>query len=304
MNVKTARIAGFVVAIFVGLGTSSSWADSLCPERSRQAAADAQVKQAEDLERAGKVREAYTAAGKADGDCVSDYKRHEALKKRAARAIAADEEKKGRFADAFDWYERGQSIADAGRMQRKLVETNPDDVNTVSRAIDFFVRQQDSAQEKALRAHALNNVEKALAAEEKQFAAVTRDSLQELGLARDWSSYAKAGLDRVRARAGKRGDILAAEDGRKFMNLALRYYAVAGDPAKELRVREKARVLARQYEGKGEGEIAAEYYEIAGDSGRASAVRKQTEAREQQTEDSRKKTFKKGQQDLEKSLGF
>ena len=177
----------------VGLWGSPARADSLCPDKSKQAAADAQVKRAEDLERAGKAREAYGAAEKADGDCVTDYKRHDALMKRAARAVGAEEEKKGRYKEAFDWYERARSTADAGRMQRKLVETAPDDINTVSRAIDFFVRQQDGAQEKALRAHALKNVDKALADEEKQFASVTKDSLGELGRARDWSSLRKDG---------------------------------------------------------------------------------------------------------------
>jgi hypothetical protein len=293
-----------VIAGVVGLWSSTAWADSLCPDKSKQAAADAQVKRAEDLERAGKAREAYGAAEKADTDCVTDYKRHDALKKRAARVVGAEEEKKGRFKEAFNWYERAQSTADAGRMQRKLVETTPDDINTVSHAIDFFMRQQDSVQEKALRAHALNNVDKALAEEEKQFASVSKDSLEELGRARDWSSYAKAGEDRIRARAAKRGDALALEEGRKFLSLALKYYNIAGQPDKEQKVREKARTLAKQYESKGEGAVAAEYYAIAGDSGKATAVQKQTEAREQKTEESRQKTFKKEQGDLEKALGF
>jgi hypothetical protein len=132
----------------------------------------------------------------------------------------------------------------------------------------------------------------------------SRRSAQELGRARDWSYYAKSGEDRIRARAAKRGDALALEEGRKFLSLALKYYNVAGQPDKEQKVREKARTLAKQYESKGEGEIAAEYYAIAGDSGKASAVQKQTEARDQKAEESRQKTFKKEQGDLEKALGF
>jgi len=302
--VRTARTLSLVIAGVVGLWCATAGADSLCPNRADQAAADAQLKRAEDLERAGKAREAYGAAGKVNGDCVTDYKRHDALMKRAARAVGAEEEKKGRFKEAFDWYERAQSTADAGRMQRKLVEISPDDINTVSHAIDFFVRQQDSAQEKAMRAHALKNLDKALAEEEKQFASVTKDSLDQLGRARDWSSYAKAGEDRIRARAAKRGDALALEEGRKFLSLALKYYNTAGQPEKEQKVREKARTLAKQYESKGEGAVAAEYYSIAGDSGKANALQKQTEASEQKAEESRKKTFKKEQGDLEKALGF
>jgi hypothetical protein len=301
---NTIRIVGVVILCVIGLGGPAVRADSLCPDRASQAAAAAQLKEAEDLERAGKAREAYSAAAKANSECVPDYKRHETLLKRTAKAIGADEEKKGRFQEAFTWYERAQSTSDAGRMQRKLVEAKPDDINTVSRAIDYFVRQRDEAQEKALRAHALNNVEKALAEEEKQFASYTRDSLRELGLARDWSYYAKAGGDRVRSRAGKRGDALAAENGRNFLKLALTYYDAAGQPESAQRVREKARTLAKEYESKGDGVIAAEYYTIAGDRTKASTLLKQTEARDQKTEESRKKTFKKGQDDLEKALGF
>ena len=108
----------------------------------------------------------------------------------------------------------------------------------------------------------------------------------------------------MRARAAKRGDALAAEDGRTFLRLALSYYGVAGQPEKEQKVRAKALALAKKYESKGEGVIAAEYYAIAGDSSKADAVQKQTEAREQKTEESRQKTFKKEQGDLEKALGF
>lgn len=301
---KTTGIASLVIAGVVAAWSPDSRADSLCPEKGKQAAADAQVRKAEELERAGKPREAYTAAGKADTDCVTDYKGRDALMKRAARAVAAEEEKKGRFKEAFDWYERGGSVADAGRMQRKLVEASPDDVNTVSRAIDFFARREDAAQLQAMRAHALKNLEKALAEEEVQFASVTRDSLQQLERARDWSAYAKTGEERVRARAAKRGDALATEEGRSFLRLALSYYGAAGQPEKEKKVREKALALARKHESKGEGAIAAEYYSIAGDSGKANAVQKRTEARDQKAEESRQKNFKKEQADLEKALGL
>lgn len=301
---KTSRMLSLVVAGVIGAGSSIAWADSLCSDKALQQAADAQVKQAEDLERAGKAREAYHAAAKANGECVTDYKRHSALMVRAALALGADEEKKGRFKEAFDWYERAQRPADAGRMQRKMVDANPDDINTVSHAIDYFKNHQETAQEQAMRAHALKRVDHALMEEDRRFNTFTKDSLGELGLARDWSHYAQAGEDRIRARAAKRGDTLLAEDGRKFLSLALSYYEVANQPEKSLKVRDKARALAKQHEGKGEGVIAAEYYAIAGDSNKANDVQAQTEAREQKAEATRKKTFKKEQDELEKALGL
>jgi tetratricopeptide (TPR) repeat protein len=302
--VKTTKIGSCVIAVGIGLWGSAAWADSLCPDLAQQAAADAQVKQAEALDRAGKAREAYGAAKKANFDCVTDSKGHEALLKRTAKVVGAEEEKKGKLNEAFEWYEHAQSEADAGRMQRKMVESKPNDMNTVSHAIDYFRNHNDAAQEKAMRAHALKNVEKALTAEEKSFASVAKNSLTELGLAKDWSYYAQAGEDRVRARAAKRGDIVAAEDSRNFLGLALSYYDRAQQPDKAQKVRDKARTLAKQHESKGEGLVAADYYAIAGDSTKASAVQKETEAREQKAEESRKKTFKKDQDDLEKALGF
>ena len=288
----------------IGLWSAPAWADSLCAEKAMQAASDAQLKKAEDLERAGKPREAYAVATKADSDCVSDYTRREGLKQRTAKAIGAEDEKKRNLTDAFEWYVRAQAPADAGRMQRKLVETKPDDINTVSHAIDYFSQQHDKTQEQAMRAHALKNVEKALAEEEKRFASFTKDSLQELGRARDWAYYAKAGDERIRARAAKRGDTLAAEEGRKFLHLAISYYEQANRPDSVKTVREKALALAKRHEAKGEGEIASELYAIAGEARKGEAVQKQTEQRQAQAEESRKNTFKKEQADLEKALGF
>ena len=301
---KTTRIIGCAIVGLIVLSGALVWADSLCTVKDIQDA-KAVMKQAEDLERAGKIREAHTAAGKAASECVGNINR-DGLLQRTAKVIGTEEEKKGHFEDAFDWYERAKSPADAGRMQRKFVEAKPDDMNTVGRAIGFFEFHDDKAQEQAVRAHALKNVEKALAEEEKHFAAVMnmKDSRKQLELARNWTSHAKAGEDRVRDRAAKRGDTLAAEEGRKFLELALSYYEYAQQPDKAKKVREKALAMAKRHEAKGEGETAADYYALAGDDKKSEAVKKQTEQRQQQAEEGRQKTFKKDQSDLEKSLGF
>jgi len=115
---------------------------------------------------------------------------------------------------------------------------NPDDINRVSHAIDYFSRQNDKAREQAMRAHALKNVVKSLTEEEKRFTSFTKGSLKELGLARGPSYDAKAGEDRILARAEKRGDILAVEEGRSFLGLAINYYERAQQPAGIQKVRE------------------------------------------------------------------
>ncbi|MBI4000630.1 MAG: hypothetical protein HY348_02465 [Nitrospira defluvii] len=281
-----------------------AWADDLCPDKADKNRANEQFKQAEELERGGRARDAYSAAEKVNSDCLANYPAWDTLKKRLAKTLAGEEEKKSRFPEAFDWYERAHSIADAGRMQRKLVEAKPDDLNTVANAIEYFARQQDSAQEQAMRAHALKNVEKALAAEDRQFASATRDSMPSLDLAMNWARQAKTGESHVRERAEKRGDSAAMEDGRSFLEKALTYYRFAEKPDKEKKVRDKARTLAERAASKGEGARAAGYYNIAGDSEKASATITQHEAQAQQAEEARKKSFKKDQDKLEKELGF
>lgn len=77
--------------------------------------------------------------------------------------------------------------------------------------------------------------------------------------------FAGTGDDRVTARAEKRGDSLAVEDSRLFLELALKYYAFAEKKDKQQEVRDKARSLADRATAKGESELAAHYYAIAGD---------------------------------------
>ena len=296
---------GFAVALLLAMFGSSAFADDICEGGgAAKAKADAQVKQAQDLENAGRAREAYSAASKANADCASSITGLDGVKKRTAKIVAAEEEKKSRYKEAFDWYQRAGSPADAGRMQRKLVETKPDDVNTVSHAIDFFRNLPDPAQEKDMRAHAAKNVDKALAAEEKRFASATKDSLQDLGRARDWAYYAGSGKDAAMARAEKRGDTLITEDGQRFLELALNYYGFAEKKDKEQKVRDKARSLGERAASKGEADLAVAYFQIAGDSAKAETLQKQTEVKAEKNEEARKKTFKKDQDDLEKELGL
>lgn len=295
----------FAVALLLAIFGSTALADDICEgDAVVRAKADAQVKQALDLEKAGRARDAYSAASKANADCASSITGLDGVKKRTAKIVAAEEEKKSRFKEAFDWYLRAGSPVDAGRMQRKLVETKPDDINTVSHAIDFFHNLPDAAQEKDMRAHAAKNVAKALAAEEKRFATSNKDSLSELGRARDWAYYAGSGKDTAMARAEKRGDALLAEDGRRFLELALNYYGFAEKKDKEQKVRDKARSLGERAASKGEAELAVAYFQIAGDNAKAEALQKQTEVKAEKTEEARKKTFKKDQDDLEKELGL
>lgn len=297
------RATNYLLGAFLVACVSAAFADDVCEDRAtKQPKADAQLKKAQELQKAGKSREAHAAASQVDMDCVGNMNAVDALKKSAAGVIAAEEEKKSRFAEAFDWYRHAGNEKDAGRMQRKLVEAKPEDVNTVSRAISFFHAIGDAAGEKDMRAHALKNVDSALAAEEKQFSAVGKNSMAALGKARDWINYAQAGKDRVMARAEQRGDTLFAEDSRTFLELALNYFGFAEKKDKQQKLRDKARGLGDRAAAKGEMELAAGYYHVAGDNDKAEALRKRSEQQQAQTEEVRKKKFSKEQDELEKEL--
>lgn len=62
--VRRRHALNLVLAGSLGLWSAPAWADSLCADKALQIAADAQIKRAEELERAGKPYEAYAALRK------------------------------------------------------------------------------------------------------------------------------------------------------------------------------------------------------------------------------------------------
>jgi hypothetical protein len=299
------KMTNHLIGVLFAVLVSTAFADDLCEgDAAARAKSNAKVKQAQELEKAGRMREAYATTTKINDDCASDLNALDALKKRTAKAIAVEEEGKSRFGEAFDWYRRAFSDQDASRMQRKLVETKPDDINTVSNAVSYFHDIQDGSGEKDMRAHALKNVEKNLAVEEKQFASVGKNSLTALGKARDWVYYAGTGEERVIARAEQRGDTLLAEESRTFLELARNYYNFAEKKDKLQKLRAKAHGLGDKAAAKGEIEVAVEFYHIAGDNEKAEALRERSEQQQARNEETRKKKFAKEQDDLEKELNL
>lgn len=295
----------FLAASVLCSMTTTAYADDPCeaiPGGAQKA--NAQVKLAQDLEKAGKAREAYAAARKVNIECAHRAAGLDAVLKRAAKAIAAEEEKGARYQEAFNWYQTAGSTADAGRMQRKLVEARPEDLEVIRLAIDFFKSSGDGAGEKETRAVALKNLEKALANEEKNFSGVVGDTISQLDSARGWARYAGTGADRVVARAEKRGNTLAAEDGHLFLEHAIKYFGFADNKAKQQAMRDKARGLGDRAAAKKENELAAKYYFIAGDKDKGRALEKQSAQQQAATEKDRRGKFQKEQDDLEKALNM
>jgi len=281
-----------------------AWADGCRTEEEKAAAA--QMRKAEDSERAGKLKEAYEAAGKIDSMCLAGdgYKRHEAMRKRIGLQLGQQDEKQGRLAAAFEWYKNSGNAAEADRAKLKQVDASPRDRNVVSNAIDHFRFRNNDARVAALRQLAAKNADLELANEEKAFAA-RKESFQELGNAKDWFYLVGDGAaKKVRERAERRGDTLLKEDTFRQLESAKRYFGTAEAKTKEKAVQDKALRLAQEHEKKGEIIQATNFYGLAGASAKGAELEKRSEAQHKKSEEKRQKQFKKEQNDLEKQLGL
>ena len=293
----------FVVAGLVG-ATQLALADSECTPADDKAGA-AQLKKAEDNERAGKFKEAYQAASKL-GDCLPEggYQRQKATLKRVGLQLGQQEEKQGRLAAAFDWYKNSGNDAEADRVKMKQVNASPRDRQLVSDAIDHFRFKNNDARVAELRQLAAKNADLELANEEKAFAA-RKESFDELGKARDWFYIVgESAAKKVRDRAEQRGDTLAKEDIYRHLENAKHYFSIAEAKKKEQALKDKALKLAQEHEKKGEITQATDFYSLAGDSAKGNELQAKSETQHKKSEDKRQKQFKKGQDDLEKELGL
>jgi hypothetical protein len=296
----------FVVFGLAGLvGTMQpAQADGCNPAEEKLAAT--QMKKAEDSERAGKLKEAYAAAGKVDSMCLAGdgFKRHEAMIKRIGLQLGQQEEKQGRLAAAFDWYKGSRNDAEADRVKMKQVDASPRDRNVVSNAIDHFRFKNNNPRVAELRQLAAKNGDLELANEEKVFAA-RKESFDELGRAKDWFYLVgESAAKKVRERAEQRGDTLAKEDIYRHLENAKRYFDMAEAKQKEKALQDKALKLAKEHEKKGEIKQATDFYSLAGESAKGNELQERSDAQHKKSEEKRQKQFKKGQDDLEKELGL
>lgn len=300
MNIRTAVILTMMFTAYVPM----TWADGCRTEDEKIAAT--QMRKAEDLERAGKLKAAYAAAGHIDSMCLAGdgYKRHEAMRKRIGLQLGQQDEKQGRLAAAFDWYKNSGNEVDADRVMMKQVNANPRDRNAVSNAIDHFRFKNNDARVTELRQSAAKNAEFELGNEEKAFA-TRKASFDELEKARDWLSLVDKGTDKkVRERAEQRGDTLIKEDTYRHLENARRYFSMAEARSKEKALQEKALRLGQEHEKKGEITQASNFYSLAGASEKGDELEARAEAAHKKSEATRQKKFSKEQDDLEKELGL
>ena len=294
-----------VFALLLTAHLPMAWADGCRSEEEKSAAA--QMKKAEDSERAGKLKEAYQAAGKIDSICLAGdgYKRHEAMHKRIGLQLGQQDEKQGKLAAAFEWYKNSGNGADADRVKMKQVNASPRERQVVSNAIDHFKYGNNDARVTELRQLAAKNADLELANEEKAFTA-NKESFDELGKSKDWFALVGEGADKkkIRERAEQRGDTLLKEDTVRHLENALRYFEMAEAKSKIKAVQDKALKLAQAHEKKGEITQATNFYSLAGATDKGNELEARAEAEHKKSEATRQKKFTKEQGDLEKELGL
>jgi len=279
-------------------------ADGCNGEEERAAAAN--MKKADDFERAGKLKEAYGMLARVDSMCLGrgGDKRHASMQKRLGLQLGQQEEKQNHLAAAFDWYKGSGNGDEADRLMMKRVNATPRDRNLLSNAIDHFKYKDNNARVAELRQLAAKNAELELAAEEKAFAA-RKESFDELGRAKDWQYLVGEGAQKkARERAEQRGDTLLKEDVFRHLDNAGRYFRIAEATQKEKALKDKALRLAQEHEKKGEVNQAANFYSLAGASAQGNALQKRADAEHKKVEEKRQKKFSKDQGDLEKQLGL
>jgi len=296
--------AQIAVMFALMLAAQVALADDICDANEKNIAA-AKMQKAEGFERAGKLKLAYEAASAADRSlCLSDD-RASKMAKRIGLQLGQQDEKQGRFADAFEWYKNSGNGADADRVMLKHVNASPLNRNLVSNAIDHFRFKNNDARVTELRQLAAKNVDAALASEEKAFAA-NKVSLDELGDAKDWFYLVEQNVvsKKIRERAERRGDALLKEDAFRHLDNAKRYFDAAENKQKMKAVQDKALRLAQEHEKKGEISQASNFYNLAGASDKGDALEAKSEAANKKSEEKRQKKFTKEQDDLEKELGL
>ncbi len=290
--------AGLLVAAQTAL------ADGCPPDEERAAAAN--MKRADDFDRAGKLKKAYAALNEFDSMCLAREpgKRHESMRKRIGLQLGQQEEKQNRLGAAFDWYKDSGNGDEADRVKTKQVNATPRDRNLVSGAIDHFKYKDNNARVAELRQLAAKNVDLELAAEDKAFAA-RKESFEELESAQGWLYYVVDGAGKkVRERAEQRGDTLLKEDIVRHLENANRYFGLADAKQKEKALKKKAMRLGQEAEKRGEVNQAAGFYSLADESDKGNALQKRADAENKKVEEKRQKKFSKDQDDLEKQLGL
>jgi hypothetical protein len=206
----------------------------------------------------------------------------------------------------------------------KLATTSPGD-QQLQRTVGYL---------KDLRKIDLANIAEALGLEEKSFArynpketvmgqSPVDESLKHLGTAREWYDlFGDPKANTMAERAGQRGDTMMKDERPRSYTSAMRYYELGALSEKLKTLTAQANKLGDAAAKKGELAAAVEYYEIGhsqtgendakinelqarlAKEGEQKEQARQKAMKEMHKDEKQQQDFKKGQQDLEKELGF
>jgi hypothetical protein len=205
------------------------------------------------------------------------------------------------------------SLADANRTMLVYAKANRDDYKVVDEAINYFKSVDDAGvppQLKEVYGLAMRNGEKLLAKEDKDFTARKyKAAFDDLKESKRWFELADDDRD-AQARAKQRGEALLAEDSYDAVERAFNYAFEYNSPKLET-ARFRASKLGDAAEQRGDLELAERFYGLAGDDAKHDAVvnkrntmQEQKEKQKEQAEAKRQDKFKKDQKSLEDELGF
>jgi hypothetical protein len=297
MNTLVNGLAGLSLA----LGAVTAHADEVCSTEETRAA-NAIVARAKAAETAGNLPEALKQLQTSEARFCSAS--GEAELKRVSMLLGQQSEKAGRLAESFDYFELGQHHDDAKRVGLALFRANPTDINGATNLLQFMSINDYADGVSQIHDHARRQADALLAEEAKVFA--IRDPHTDLlAEATSWLSLAgdsEAAV--VKKRALERADQYAALDYQYALSQALSYYERAGDSAKQLMVKAKAKQLAAGLASGDRWGEAVELYLLADDERSAEELRARRSAGAAATEAARQEAFNKETEDLEKELGL
>lgn len=302
--------------------------------------ASAQLSRAQSLASAGKLEEAYSAAGKASEFCIigegftkadkamSDQ--IDAETKRLANEIAKLKEKQGDFENAVKWYEAAGNYDQADKTMMKWVDAKPKNKGVLSIAIshfknlkgDVFVAVSDDKQRRQKAHGYLKDLEhiasvrgdndlveenKVFGGKIKEDGYIARSQIAIIS-AKEWFWFFNdTKMGNARNRAERRGDLFFTGKGEEdpgALNNALNYYEIAENEGRIKSVKARGNELGDAHARKGKLERALKYYQAVGNDAKVEELSGTAENKKEQTEGQRKEKFKKEQGSLEKELGF
>lgn len=203
------------------------------------------------------------------------------------------------------------SLADANRTMLAYAKANRDDYKVVDEAINYYKSVDDvPPQLKEVYGMAMRNGENLLAKEEKDFTGRKyKAAFEDLKESKRWFYLADNDRD-AQVRAKQRGEALLAEDSYDAVERGFNYAFEYNSPKLES-ARSRASTLGAAAERSGDLELAERFYGLAGDSAKHDAVvqrrttmQGQKDAQKEQAEVKRQDKFKKDQKSLEDELGF